>query len=70
MANQINNDDIHQGSEVVSSDKDVHLLLSVAREKVGNLLLNMCSTLQNNNYDNDHGLLYVHPTKAVKQIGI
>jgi S-methylmethionine-dependent homocysteine/selenocysteine methylase len=45
-ANQVNNDDVHQGSE------NIHSLSSVAREKVGNLLLNMCSILQSNSYDN------------------
>jgi hypothetical protein len=51
-ANQVTNDNIHQGSEVVSGEKDIHSLLGVAREKVGYFLLNMCSTFQSNNYDN------------------
>ncbi len=33
----------HQSSKIVSSDKDIHLLLGAAREKVGDLPLNMCS---------------------------
>jgi hypothetical protein len=44
---QINNDDdVHQGLETVSGDKDIHSLLNVARKKVGDFLLNMCSTFQ------------------------
>jgi hypothetical protein len=50
-ASQVNNDDVYQGSKVISSDKDIHLLSSVVKEKVGDLPLNMCSTLQNNNCD-------------------
>jgi hypothetical protein len=34
----VNNDDIHQGLEVIFNEKDMHLLLSVAREKVGGSL--------------------------------
>jgi hypothetical protein len=34
--------------EVVSSNKNIHSLSDVVREKVGDLLLNMCSILQNN----------------------
>jgi hypothetical protein len=51
-ANQVSNDNIHQGLKVVSNDKDIHLLLGVVKEKVGDLLLNMCFTFQNNNCDN------------------
>jgi hypothetical protein len=47
-ASWVNNDDIHQGPKDVFSDKDIHLSSSVVREKVGDLLLNMCSTFQNN----------------------
>jgi hypothetical protein len=50
-ANRISNDDIHQGPEVVFGDKDIHSSLDVTREKVGELPLNMCSTLQNNSYN-------------------
>jgi hypothetical protein len=49
---QVSNDDVHQGLEVVFGDKDIHSLFDVAREKVGDLLLNMCSILQINNYNN------------------
>jgi hypothetical protein len=50
--NRVNNDDIHQGPKAISSDKNIHLLSSVAREKVWDILLNMSSTLQINGYDN------------------
>jgi hypothetical protein len=43
---------VHQGPEVIFDDKDIHSSLGVAKEKVGDLLLNMCSTFQINNYDN------------------
>jgi hypothetical protein len=45
---QINHDNIHQGPEIIFGDKDIHSLLDVAKEKVGELPLNMCSILQNN----------------------
>jgi hypothetical protein len=38
LCNWINNDDIHQGSEAISKDKNIHLSSGVVREKVGNLL--------------------------------
>ncbi len=44
-ASQVNNDDVHQGPKVFFDDKDIHPSSSVAKEKVGDLLLNMCSTL-------------------------
>jgi hypothetical protein len=47
-ASWISNDDIHQGLEIVSGDKDVHSSLYVARSKVRDLLSNMCSILQSN----------------------
>jgi len=50
--NYVNNDNVHQALEVVYGDKDIHSSLGVAKEKVGNPLLNMCSTFQSNNYDN------------------
>jgi hypothetical protein len=34
-ASRINNDDIHQGLETIFGDKNIHLSLDVAREKVG-----------------------------------
>jgi hypothetical protein len=39
-------------TEVVFNDNDSHSSLNVAREKVGDLLLNMHSTLQNNSCNN------------------
>jgi hypothetical protein len=50
--NKVNNDDVHLGLEVVSSDKDIHLSLGVAKEKMGDFPLNMCFIVQNNSYDN------------------
>jgi hypothetical protein len=49
---QVNNDNIHQGLEAIYGDKDIHSSSSVVREKVGDLLLNMCFTFQNNNCNN------------------
>jgi len=49
---QVNNDNIHQSSKVVSGDKDIHSSLGVVKEKMKDLLLNMCSTFQNNSCDN------------------
>ncbi len=40
----VSNDDVHQGSETFSDDKDIHSSLGVVKEKVRDLLLNMCST--------------------------
>jgi hypothetical protein len=50
--NQVSNDNIHQSSKTISYDKDIHLLSSVAREKVGDLSLNMCFIFQSNNCNN------------------
>jgi hypothetical protein len=47
-ASWVSDDDVHQGSKVVSSDKDIHSSLGVARKKVGDFPLSMCSILQNN----------------------
>jgi hypothetical protein len=63
----VNNDNVHQSSEVVFGDKDIHLLLGVAKEKVGDFPLNMCSTLQSNNCEYVevcHGLVYIHSHKV------
>jgi hypothetical protein len=49
---RVSNDNVHQSLEVVFGDKEIHSLLGVAKEKVGNLPLNMCSTLQNNSCNN------------------
>jgi hypothetical protein len=51
-ASRVTNDNVHQSPKVVSSDKDIHSLLGVAKERVGDLHLNMCSTLQSNSCDN------------------
>jgi hypothetical protein len=71
--NHVNNDDIHQGLEINHGDKDIHLLSNVAREKVGDLPLNMCSILQSNSYDNIPkcivGYYTFIPTGAPKQMG-
>jgi hypothetical protein len=48
----INNDDVHEGPEVVFGDKDIDSSLGVAREKVEDLFLNMCSTFQSNSCNN------------------
>jgi hypothetical protein len=48
----VNNDNIHQSPEAISSDKDIHSLLGVAKEKVEDLPLNMCSTFQSNSCEN------------------
>jgi hypothetical protein len=72
--NQISNDGIHQGPKVVSGDKDIHSSSGVVRDKVGDLLLNMCSTFQNNSCDNIPkcimGYYTFIPTGALKQMGI
>jgi hypothetical protein len=50
-ANWVNNDDVHQGSEGIFGDKDIHSSLGITKKKVGNLPLDMCSTFQNNSWD-------------------
>jgi hypothetical protein len=69
----VNNDNVHQSSEVVFNDEDVHSSSSVAKEKVRGLLLNMCSTFQNNNSNNIPkcvmGYYTLIPTRALKQMG-
>ncbi len=50
-ASWVNNDNVHQDLEIISNDKDIYSSSNVAREKVGNLLLNMCYTFQNNSCD-------------------
>jgi hypothetical protein len=47
-----NNDNIHQSSKIIFGDKDIHSLLGLVKEKVGDFLLNMCSIFQNNNCNN------------------
>ncbi len=51
-ASQVNNDNVHQSLEVVYSDNDIQSTSNVAREKVGDLPLNMCSIFQNNSCNN------------------
>ncbi len=46
--NRVNNDDVHQGLEIVSSDKDIHSLSNVVREKVGDLYFKHVFHIQNN----------------------
>jgi hypothetical protein len=70
----VNNDNIHQSVQAIFSDKNIHSLLNVAKEKVGNLLLNMCSILQSNNFDSvfkcNVGCYTFTPIGASKQMGI
>jgi hypothetical protein len=62
--NQVNNDNVHQSMEAISGNKNIHSLSSVMKERDGDLLLNMCSTLQSNSCNNILKcvvrLLYVH----------
>ncbi len=71
--NLISNDDVHQSLKVISKDKDIHLLSGVVREKVGDLLLNMCSIPPSNSYKSIlkciMGYYMFIPTKAPKQMG-
>jgi len=71
--NWINNDSVHQSLEVIFGDKDIHSLLGVAKEKVGDLFLNMCSTLQRNSCNNVPkcvvGCCTLTPIGAPKQMG-
>jgi MinD superfamily P-loop ATPase len=59
--------------EVVSSDKDIHSLLGVAKEKVEDFLLNMCSNLKNNSCNNMLkcivGYCMFTSVGALKQVG-
>jgi hypothetical protein len=64
--NRVNNDDVHQSPKIVFHDKDIHSSSSVVKEKVGNLLLNMCSVLQNNNPIVYHRLLCIHSHKGTE----
>jgi hypothetical protein len=70
---RINNDNVYQSTEVVANNKNIHLSSNVVKEKVGDLLLNMCSAFQSNNYDNIlkcvHGLLYAHSNRGTKTNG-
>jgi hypothetical protein len=72
-ANWVNNDNVHQSMEVVFNNKNIQSSLNVVREKVGDLPLNMCSTLQNNSYNSIlkyvMGYYTLTPTGAPKQMG-
>ncbi len=58
---------------VVYDDKDIHSLSSVMREKVRDLPLNMCFTLQDNSCNNilkcTMGCCMLTLARALKQIG-
>jgi hypothetical protein len=60
--------------EAVFNNKNIHSLSGVAKEKGGNLPLNMCSAFQNNSCNNIPkcvvGYYTFIPIKALKQIGI
>ncbi len=70
---QVSNDKVHQSMKTLSNNKNIHLLLSVAKEEVGNLLLNMYFVIQNNNCNNISkcvmGCCMFIITKALKQMG-
>jgi hypothetical protein len=70
---RVNNDNIHQSLEAVFGDKNIHSLLGVVRENMGDFLLNMCSILQNNSWNNIlkcvMGCCTFTLTKALKQMG-
>ncbi len=72
-ASQVNNDNVHQSSKIISSNKNIHSPLNVTREKVKDLLLKMCSAFQNNNYNNIPkcvmGYCIFILTRALKQMG-
>jgi hypothetical protein len=61
-------------SKIVYGDKDIHSSLSVVREKVEDLPLNICSILQNNSCDSISkcimGYYMVIPKRALKQMSI
>jgi anaerobic glycerol-3-phosphate dehydrogenase len=69
----VNNDDVLQGLKTIFGDMDIHSSSNVVREKVGDLLLDMCSTLQNNSYDSisNYTMNYYMITVigALKQMG-
>jgi len=72
-ASQVNNDKVDQSTETISGNKNIHLLLGVAREKVGNLLLNMCFSFLNNSFNNIPKFVMkcctLTPIRALKQMG-
>jgi hypothetical protein len=70
---RVNNDDVHQGPKTIFGDKDIHSLSSAVKENVGNLPLDMCSTLQNNSCDSVSNCIMsyytITPIGALKQMG-
>jgi hypothetical protein len=58
--------------ETISSNKNIHSSSGVVREKVRNLLVNMCSALQNSRQqylEMCHGLLYAHSHRGIEANG-
>jgi hypothetical protein len=74
FANQVSNDNIRQSLETIYANEDIHSSSNVAREKVWDLHLNMCSTFQNNSRDNIPkcimGYYMFIPAWASKQMGM
>jgi hypothetical protein len=70
---RVSNDEVQQSMEAVFGNKNIHLLSGVAKEKVGNFLLNMCSTFQSNNCNNISKCVVscyiLTSTRAPKQMG-
>jgi hypothetical protein len=69
---RVNNDNVHQSMEAIFGNKNILLSSSVARQKVGDLLLNMCSTFQNNSCNRILkcvvGYYMLTPIRALKQM--
>jgi hypothetical protein len=72
MQSWINKDIVHQSMKIIFSYKNIHLSSSVAKEKVGNIPLNMCSVFQGNNCNNIPkcvmGCCMFIPTRVMKQM--
>jgi hypothetical protein len=73
--NQANNDNFHQNLKTILGDNNMHLSSNMTMEKVGDLLSNMCFTLQNNSLQNNScnnipkcvvGYCTLNPTRAPK----
>ncbi len=68
------NDNVHQNLKTIYGDKDIHSSSNVTREKVVDLLLNVCSTFQNNSCNIILkcvvGFYTFTFTRAPKQMGI
>jgi hypothetical protein len=71
---QVNNDNVHQNTKVISSNKSIHSSSNVLREKVGDLFLKMCFVFQSNSYNNIPTCVVnccmFTPTRVLKQMGI